>query len=100
MPTKNVNLTQHFSEFVDEMVESGAFKNASEVFRAGLRLLEQKTAEDSEKLNALRKLVAAGFAQIDQGQGIEFSDVQSLNEHIAKIGRRAAQGRRKGRRSE
>ncbi|MFM8478710.1 MAG: type II toxin-antitoxin system ParD family antitoxin [Planctomycetaceae bacterium] len=45
MPTKNVNLTEHYSEFVDQLVASGRYKNASEVVRDGLRLLELKTSE-------------------------------------------------------
>ncbi len=36
MPTKNVNLTDHYSQFVEQLVASGQYKNASEVFRARL----------------------------------------------------------------
>ncbi len=90
MPTKNVNLTEHYAEFVKYMVQSGRYKNASEVFRAGLRLLEQTTTEDQEKLKLLRNLVAEGFDQIDQGEGIEFAGRQWLSNHIAKLGRRAS----------
>ena len=71
MPTKNVNLTEHYSEFVDHVIASGRYKNASEVLRAGLRLLEQRTAEEEQTLALLRNLAAEGFEQIDQGQGIE-----------------------------
>ena len=71
MPTKNVNLTEHYSEFVDQLVASGRYKNASEVFRDGLRLLELKTSEGEQRLALLRSLAVEGFDQIDQGQGIE-----------------------------
>ena len=90
MPTKNINLTEHYSEFVEHLVASGQYKNASEVLRAGLRLLEQRTAEDHEKLALLRNLAGEGFDQIDQGQGIEFPNERRLATHIAKLGRRAA----------
>ena len=45
MLTTNVNLTEHYSQFVDNRLASGQYKNASEVFRAGLCLLEQSTAK-------------------------------------------------------
>ncbi len=90
MPTKNVNLTDHYSAFVDHLITSGRFRNSSEVVRAGLRLLEQSTAEEEQKLALLRELAAEGFQQLDQGEGVEFSDRARLAAHIAKLGRRAS----------
>lgn len=90
MPTKNINLTEHYADFVDQLVASGRFKNASEVLRAGLRLLEQLTEEDQQKLALLRNLASEGFEQINQGQGLEFSDQKRLAAHIGKLGRQAA----------
>ncbi len=90
MPTKNVNLTDHYSEFVKNLVQSGRYKNASEVFRAGLRLLEQSTTEEQEKLKLLRILATEGFDQIDQGEGVEFENEQQLSNCIAELGRRAS----------
>ena len=34
MPTRNVNLTEHFDRFIETGVTSGRFSNASEVVRA------------------------------------------------------------------
>ena len=90
MPTKNVNLTEHYSEFVDHLVASGRYKNAGEVFRAGLRLLEQRTTEEEQKVALLRKLAAEGFEQIDQGKGIELPSRQRLSARIAELGRQSA----------
>jgi antitoxin ParD1/3/4 len=90
MPTKNVNLTEHYSQLVDALIASGQYKNASEVFRAGLRLLEQSTEADQQKLALLRRLADQGFDEIDQGRGIELPTPKSLKSHIAKLGRRAA----------
>jgi len=50
MPTRNVNLTEHFDRFIEAGVESGRFSNASEVVREGLRLLEQREKEDRAKI--------------------------------------------------
>ncbi len=36
----NVALGRHFEEFVQKQLETGRYSNASEVVRAGLRLLE------------------------------------------------------------
>lgn len=90
MPTRNINLTEHFDRFVDEQVEAGRYKNASEVFRAGLRLLEHQTQTDEQKLTMLRKLAADGFRALDQGQGLSASSEGGLRDAIATIGRRAA----------
>ena len=90
MPTRNVNLTEHFDRFVEEQVASGQFKNASEVMRAGLRLLEQRTREDQEKVATLRALAAGAFEELDQGRGIVLEGDNQLVEFIAQISRRAA----------
>jgi antitoxin ParD1/3/4 len=90
MPTRNVNLTEHFDRFVEEQVASGQFKNASEVMRAGLRLLEQRSREDQEKLVTLRALAAGAFGELDQGRGIVLEGDDQLAEFISQIGRRAA----------
>ena len=45
MATRNVVLTEPQSNLIDELVALGRFQNASEVLRAGLRLLERDEAE-------------------------------------------------------
>jgi len=89
MPTKNVNLTDHYSQFVEQLVASGQYKNASEVFRAGLRLLEESNAVGEQKLAMLRQLAKQGFDEIDQGRGIQLTSEKNLKSHIAKLGRKA-----------
>jgi antitoxin ParD1/3/4 len=90
MPTRNVNLTGHYEQFVVEQVTSGRFKNASEVMRAGLRLLEQKNREEEEKIALLRSLAAEGFDELDQGRGTIIDGPRQLRKFIGQIGRRAA----------
>jgi len=60
MPTRNINLTPEMDRNVAERIESGQYANASEVLRAGLRVLEQSEREDEIKLEALRAAVLAG----------------------------------------
>lgn len=56
----SISLGNHFEDFVDDKVAEGRFKNASEVIRAGLRLLEEEEA----KIVALKNAIAEG---IDSG---------------------------------
>jgi antitoxin ParD1/3/4 len=71
MPT-SVALSPHFEAFIRQQVESGRFNNASEVVRAGLRLLEKREAEQAAKLQALREAIAVGLAS---GPGIPEDEV-------------------------
>lgn len=67
MPTRNINLTEHNAEFLTRTVESGRYKNTSEVMRAALRLLEQQEREDEAKLAALRDAFRDGQAAVERG---------------------------------
>ncbi len=62
MPTRNVNLTEELDRFVGEKLASGRYENASEVVRAGLRLLEREEREYEAKLAALRAAIDEGDA--------------------------------------
>src|SRR5262245_43334331 len=90
MPTRNINLTDRFDRFVEKQISAGRFRNASEVMRAGLRLLEQQSKEDEAKLTLLRSLAAEAFGQIDQGRGIKLEGRRQLAQFVAGIGRRAS----------
>ena len=52
----SVSLSDHFADFVDRQVAGGRYGSASDVVRAGLRLLE----EQEGKLEALRAALAEG----------------------------------------
>ena len=73
MATRNVNLTEHFDSFIESGIRSGRFSDASEAVREGLRLLEQKKAEDRAKLEWLRSTTKEAFASLDRGEGIPLS---------------------------
>ena len=63
----SISLGDHFENFVDDRVKSGRYASTSDAVRAGLRLLEQEEI----KLDVLRRTLAAGESQLDQGQGID-----------------------------
>jgi antitoxin ParD1/3/4 len=88
MPTRNVVLTDSQAKFVEQMVASGHYQNASEVLREGLRLVQAREAEQAAKLAALREAVAVGIADIEAGRYTEFNDAASLRSHINDISKR------------
>lgn len=68
MPTRNVNLTSHYNDFVSISIDSGRYKNASEVVRAGLRLLEEEESSRQEKLQALKIITEQAFNSMNRGE--------------------------------
>jgi antitoxin ParD1/3/4 len=71
MPT-SVALSSHFETFVREQVESGRYNNASEVVRAGLRLLEDEQNRLQLQNQAMRAAIEAG---LNSGASISADDV-------------------------
>jgi antitoxin ParD1/3/4 len=67
MPTRTVELTEDLNKFIESAVESGRFGDASEGVREGLRLLEEREAEDRAKLEWLRQAAMEAFDSLDRG---------------------------------
>jgi len=82
MPTRNVVLTERQEELLERLVKSGRYQNASEVLRDGLRLVEQREAEDAGKLKALRKAARAGVGALDRGDFKEFENIDELQTYL------------------
>ena len=57
MRNTSVSLGQHFTSFIDSQVQGGRYGSASDVVRAGLRLLE----EHESKVKALQDALNAGL---------------------------------------
>ena len=85
MPTRNINLTEHFDQFVERQVSSGRYGNASEIVREALRLLEEQEHERKAKLKALRHAAKQGFDEIDQGGGIALKGKKALDRFFNDI---------------
>ena len=73
MPT-SVALGTHFEAFVRYQLETGRFNNASEVVRAGLRLLEESEQRKQLELDALRAEIAVGLASSQRKPAEEVFD--------------------------
>ncbi len=67
----SISLGNHFESFIEGSVNNGRFNNASEVIRAGLRLLE----DEENKIVALRKALQEG---IDSGIVKDFDSKKFL----------------------
>lgn len=85
MPTRNVVLTDHQADLVEQLVNSGRYQNASEVLREGLRLVEKREVEDACRLEALRSAVNVGIADIAAGRFKTFESMDSLRSHVKSI---------------
>lgn len=71
MKTTSVALGTYFENFVRTKVEQGRYNNASEVIRAGLRLLE----ENESQLQELRMAIADGM---NSGLATDFNSQEHL----------------------
>ena len=69
----SISLGNYFEQFIQSRISTGRFKNASEVIRAGLRLLE----EEENKAIALRDAIQEG---IDSGVVEDFNPEKHLEE--------------------
>lgn len=74
----SVSLGNYFEDFVDNKVSQGRFKNASEVIRAGLRLLE----EEENKIQILKNAIQEG---IDSGIAKDFDPKKHLESLKVKM---------------
>lgn len=59
----SVSLGSHFEDFIDNRIHEGRYKNASEVIRAGLRLLEEEENRIKSLKNAIQDGIGSGIAK-------------------------------------
>lgn len=91
MVTRNVVLTDHQSAFIDETVSSGQYQNASEVMRAGVRLLEQQT----EECQRVRAGVLLGLEQVRNREYAEGTGEEVMRRAFAEGRARFEAGKKK-----
>jgi antitoxin ParD1/3/4 len=61
----SVSLGDHFEDFVEQSIEQGRYNNASEVIRAGLRLLEEEESRFNALKSAIQEGLDSGFIPFD-----------------------------------
>ncbi len=59
----SVSLGSYFEDFVENRISEGRYKNASEVIRAGLRLLEEEENRVQLLKNTIQEGMDSGVAQ-------------------------------------
>ena len=79
----NVSLTPELERFVNQRLRSGMYGSASEVIRAGLRLLKEREKLVEARLAELRQEIAVGIEQADRGELVEGAEL------FAKLRRKA-----------
>ncbi len=87
MPTRNISLTPEQDSFVEKMVRSGEYQNASEAIRDGLRVLQQRRREDALKLKVLRAQLKVGLDELERGDFVEIDDA-NLDEFMEGLAAR------------
>lgn len=80
----NISLTPELEELVNKKVKSGMYHSASEVIRAGLRLLREQDELRELKLAELRKEIQKGFDDIEAGR-VTTHDEESLKQSLEEI---------------
>ena len=106
MDQMNVSITDHLAEYVRARVKSGRYNNGSEVVREALRRMEDDdqralrlaapTVEDvltdftAIQIEAIRKRVLEGVAEIERGEYTEYEGRAGLETLAADV---AARGR-------
>ena len=73
----SISIGKYFDSFIKSRISTGRYKNASEVVRAGLRLLE----EEENRIMALREAVQEG---VDSGVAHDFNPETYLAELKSK----------------
>ncbi len=85
MPTRNISLTPEQDAFIEEIVESGDYQNASEAVRDALRALQTRRKAE---LEWLRAELALGEAAIAGGDKVTLEPRQIAG-FVAKLGEEA-----------
>ena len=71
----NVSLTSELERLVEQKVESGEYKSASEVVRHALRLLAREDQEYQARLEALRAEIQLGDDDFANGRHAPMDEV-------------------------
>ncbi|MBN9430527.1 MAG: type II toxin-antitoxin system ParD family antitoxin [Burkholderiales bacterium] len=90
MATCNVVLPAPLEQEIENLVRSGRYQNASEVIRAGVRLLLLHEAEDGAKLDALRKATSQGIMELESGRYDEVPG-ENLMQYLDALDRQISQ---------
>ncbi len=77
--TRNIALTIEQDNFVENLIGSGQYQSASEVIRAGLRLLNKDIERHQVEINQIRQSVHASLEAEAQGRYVAGTPKQVIS---------------------
>ncbi len=80
---KSYTLSDHYENFITSQVANGRFNNASEVVRAGLRMLE----DYETRMKELRAQIDEGDRAVAAGDVTAYDSPEALTADIIKRGK-------------
>lgn len=89
-----VTLTPELEDLIARQVDEGNYPSAGEVVRDALRLLRDQLDSRTRQLEALKREVALGIEDLDQGayEELDSGSLEGLVESIKTAGRKRLAG--------
>jgi antitoxin ParD1/3/4 len=78
-----ITLTPEMEHLIQNKIQSGRFGSPSDVVYEGLRLLEQEETSEEIRFNELKRDIAIGIAQADNGQ-VKAFDAEDLKGRVRR----------------
>jgi antitoxin ParD1/3/4 len=88
----SINLGEHFEQFVRERIARGRYQNASEVVRAGLRLLEESEIDLEARAKLLKDKINEAWDDPRPSRPADevFNRIEAIHEVTARLKKRRA----------
>jgi antitoxin ParD1/3/4 len=80
----NISLSPQLEKFVERKVKQGSYQTASEVVRAGLRLLAEHDEKRSLEIERLKQEIKVGLDQVAAGE-VEPLDMKVIKAEGRKL---------------
>ena len=93
MLTQQMDLTERHAGFIRRLIDEGAYSDANEVIRAGLRLLEMEEEAHQVRLERLRAALQEGWDDYEAGRYIALNseeEIEAYRRSIRERGRQAS----------
>jgi antitoxin ParD1/3/4 len=74
MPTRNITLTPEQDAFIEDVLKTGEYGDASEAVQDAIRALRERRAHESLRLERLRRSIEAGVTALDRRDSAEIED--------------------------